>query len=361
MGAIPAAMRARAAARGAGGAGGAAATAAAGAHPYAAALAALEAAAAARAPQEPEGPPLLDPADVEVVVRVLRSSLPLPKGSLQRLLLNMGCHAATREALLRMLLSLLRSLPGAAAAGEGGPSASGGGAGDEGGPSGMDVSEDEAPARLRDALALGAAADSAAAGAAAAAGTSAAVQQPAEMEVEGAAAAAAAASTSAAAAPESPRGKPAVVSRRVLDMLSHVTAHNRPLARQLLSLRVPADAAGATEAAARDDKGKAPAKRRRKSAPGDAAADAAAAQQQALAAGRAAAGSGGGAGGDPRALEVLLGMLGSPLAARSLALLEALLALLEQLMAAVYRLEQVGDLAVGCVVDVSSCGCAIRV
>lgn len=50
------------------------------------------------------------------LVSVLRLNIPIAKGSLPRLFLNLSLHSATRASLLRILLSLLRLSLGAAEA-----------------------------------------------------------------------------------------------------------------------------------------------------------------------------------------------------------------------------------------------------
>jgi hypothetical protein len=255
----------------------------------------LEAAAARAAAEEPEGPPPLDEADLAVLVTLLRASLPLSKQHLQKLFLNLAGHSTTREQLLRMLLRLLRSLPGTAAgaAGEGDEAA---GSQAE---AGMDISDDGSQQQQQQ-------------------GLSAALDTAASLKP----AAAAGSVGDSAAAPSvlaaGSQGKPAIVSRRVLDMLAYLSRHSQPVSRQMLSLRVPDPAAEPLAAAAPavdpKGKGKMPA---------------ASAAAQASAAAEAA----------PRALEVLLGMLSAPLCQRSVSLLEQLMLLMEVVLTMVQRYE----------------------
>jgi hypothetical protein len=255
----------------------------------------LEAAAARAAAEEPEGPPPLDEADLAVLVTLLRASLPLSKQHLQKLFLNLAGHSITREQLLRMLLRLLRSLPGTAA-----------GAANEGDEAAgsqteacMDISDDGSQQQQQ--------------------GLSAALDTAASLKP---AAAAAGSAGDSAAAPSvlaaGSQGKPAIVSRRVLDMLAYLSRHSQPVSRQMLSLRVPDPAseplAAAAPAVDAKGKGKMPA---------------ASAAAQAAAAAEAA----------PRALEVLLGMLSAPLCQRSVSLLEQLMLLMEVVLTMVQRYE----------------------
>jgi hypothetical protein len=229
-----------------------------------------------------------------VLVTLLRASLPLSKQHLQKLFLNLAGHSTTREQLLRMLLRLLRSLPGTAAAPEG--SADDEAAGSQAEQGSMDISDDGSQQQQQQ-QGLSAALDTAGS----------LRPSPAAGGISGDAAAA----PSVLAAGS--QGKPAIVSRRVLDMLAYLSRHSQPVSRQMLSLRVP-DPAGPeplAAAAAVDVKGKG-----KMPAPG-AAADAAA----------------------PRALEVLLGMLSAPLCQRSVSLLEQLMLLMEVVLTMVQRYE----------------------
>ncbi|KAF9587900.1 hypothetical protein IFM89_006154 [Coptis chinensis] len=58
--------------------------------------------------KEIEGTPLLDTGSLKALIRLLRLAQPLGKGLLQRLLLNLCAHSATRAVLLRILLDLIR-------------------------------------------------------------------------------------------------------------------------------------------------------------------------------------------------------------------------------------------------------------
>ncbi|EFJ18137.1 ubiquitin-protein ligase, UPL1 [Selaginella moellendorffii] len=62
----------------------------------------------ASGPKEPEGKALVDEQAVKTLVRLLRLAQPLIKGLLQRLLSNLCVHSGTRSALLRLLLDMLR-------------------------------------------------------------------------------------------------------------------------------------------------------------------------------------------------------------------------------------------------------------
>lgn len=270
------------------------------------------AARAANAAAEPEGPPPLDEADLSVLISLLRTSLPLSKQHLQKLFLNLAAHSSSREQLLKMLLSLLRSLPGTSAV-EGAEAAA-----DEASDSmqtgtsgrvGMDISEDGS-SQQQQVQQLGSQ------GLSAALDRLGAVEQPADA----AAAAAATAGTTAAGVgvmsvglSGSPQGKPAIVSRRVLDMLSYLSRNSSPVSRKMLSLRIPEPSQAAALEADAKGKGK-------MVVPSDAEA----AQP-------------------PRAIEVLLAMLSAPLCQRSVSLLEQLMLLMEVVLTMVQRHE--ADLA----------------
>jgi hypothetical protein len=73
--------------------------------------------------QEAEGNPLVDTAALKAMLRLLRLAQPLGKGLLQRLLLNLCAHSATRVTLLQLLLDMLR--PEAEGTSTGGLSADG--------------------------------------------------------------------------------------------------------------------------------------------------------------------------------------------------------------------------------------------
>lgn len=243
--------------------------------------------AASQVAEEPEGPPLLDEADLAVLVHLLRASLPLSKVHLQKLLLNLAGHSITRGQLLVMLLGLLRSLPGSTTDGS---AAEEQGTGSQPAAS-MEVSEDGSmqPSQQQG---LAAALDV----------LGAAVVTPGSRS-------AIVPTAGANVAVFGSQGKPAIISRRVLDMLAYLSRHSQQVSRQLLQLRIPE-----LEPAEQDDKGKG--------------------KLPAAEAEPAAA---------PRALEVLLAMLSAPLCQRSVSLLEQLALLLEVVLSMVQRYE--ADLA----------------
>jgi hypothetical protein len=230
-----------------------------------------------------------------VLVTLLRASLPLSKQHLQKLFLNLAGHSTTREQLLRMLLRLLRSLPGTSAGAAAEADEAAGSQPEAGGRAGMDISDDGSQQQQQ--------------------GLSAALDTAASLKPS---AAAAGSAGDSAAAPSvlaaGSQGKPAIVSRRVLDMLAYLSRHSQPVSRQMLSLRVPDPASEplAAAALAADDKGKG----KMPAASAASAADAA-----------------------PRALEVLLGMLSAPLCQRSVSLLEQLMLLMEVVLTMVQRYE----------------------
>jgi hypothetical protein len=230
------------------------------------------------ASSEADGPATLDEPELRMLVLLLRASQPLSKAHLQKLFLNLVGNTATREQLLGMLLALVRTLPGTAVS------------------DGSDAMEDSDVCELRPPPNVPAPHT----GLAAALG----MLTPAPLESGG--------NYDAAAAALSHGGKPAIVTRRVLDMLTYLARSSVPVARQLLHLRVPLMGAPLSPP---DDKGKAPLQRVGTAAPkaGD--------QQQ------------------PRALNVLLAMLSSPLCQRSVSLLEQLLLLLEVVLTVVQRRE----------------------
>jgi hypothetical protein len=271
---------------------------------------ATAAARAASVAAEPEGPPPLDEADLAVLISLLRTSLPLSKLHLQKLFLNLAAHSTSREQLLQMMLSLLRGLPGTSAdgveAGSGPEEASDSmQTGTSGRAAGMDISEDgssqQQPQQQQQQQ-----------------GLSAALDRLGAAEPAADAAAASVAAGASAAEPQqglssSPQGKPAVVSRRVLDMLSYLSRHSTRVSRKMLSLRVPDPNQQALIEA--DAKGK-----------GKMVVDEAAAAAL-----------------SPRAVEVLLAMLSAPLCQRSVGLLEQLMVLMEVVLTMVQRHE--ADLA----------------
>lgn len=274
-------------------------------------MASAAAARAASAAAEPEGPPPLDEADLAVLISLLRTSLPLSKQHLQKLFLNLAAHSSSREQLLKMLLSLLRALPGTSAA-EGAEAAAGDEASDSmqtgtSGRAGMDISEDgsshqqQQPAQEQQQQGLSAALDR----------LGAAAERPADAA---GAAAQAADGVLAASTPtgllRSPQGKPAVVSRRVLDMLSYLSRNSAPVSRKMLSLRIPEPQQQALLEADAKGKGKMVVEAEQGSA--------------AL---------------PPRAIEVLLAMLSAPLCQRSVSLLEQLMLLMEVVLTMVQRYE----------------------
>lgn len=58
--------------------------------------------------KEVEGKPLVDTGSLKAMLKLLRLAQPLGKGLLQRLLLNLCAHSATREILVHLLLDMLR-------------------------------------------------------------------------------------------------------------------------------------------------------------------------------------------------------------------------------------------------------------
>jgi hypothetical protein len=239
-----------------------------------------------------------------VLISLLRTSLPLSKQHLQKLFLNLAAHSSSREQLLKMLLSLLRSLPGTSA------SNAAEGAADEAsdsmqtatsGRAGMDISEDGSSQQQQQPSQ----------------GLSAMLDRLGAVESLSDAAAASQAAHGADAVQAglsgSPQGKPAVVSRRVLDMLSYLARNSSSVSRKMLSLRIPEPSEQAKLEADAKGKGK-------MVAPADA--------QAAL---------------PPRAVEVLLAMLSAPLCQRSVSLLEQLMLLMEVVLTMVQRHE--ADLA----------------
>jgi hypothetical protein len=239
-----------------------------------------------------------------VLISLLRTSLPLSKQHLQKLFLNLAAHSSSREQLLKMLLSLLRSLPGTSA------SDAAEGAADEAsdsmqtatsGRAGMDISEDGSSQQQQQPSQ----------------GLSAMLDRLGAVESLSDAAAASQAAHGADAVQAglsgSPRGKPAVVSRRVLDMLSYLARNSSSVSRKMLSLRIPEPSEQAKLEADAKGKGK-------MVAPADA--------EAAL---------------PPRAVEVLLAMLSAPLCQRSVSLLEQLMLLMEVVLTMVQRHE--ADLA----------------
>lgn len=290
--------------------------------------AAARAAAGAGAAETPDGPPLLTEAELVVLVQLLRSGQPMSKVQLQKLFLNLAHHSVTRASMLGMLLALLRAIPGAATPPAGTPPTAEGASGQEGeggGVQGMDTSgEEEAGRSLAAALdQLGAEAGGDPSGAdstAAAAGDDAA----------GAAAPAAAAAGAAAGSTVQGGGQPAVLTRRVLDMLTHLARHNARAARLLLTLSVSASTGAVLLAPpapqppvpAADAKGKAPAQPPASSS---------------LAPASPSPGSATAAAPELRGMEVVMGMLDAPLCKRSMSMLETVLQLLETVLLAAQR------------------------
>jgi hypothetical protein len=238
-----------------------------------------------------------------VLICLLKASLPLSRQHLQKLFSNLAAHSTTRQQLLKVLFTLLVSLPGSV------PSSSSTGSGGDisdaeeaaAGKAGMDISEDGSQGN----------------------------SQQQQQHQEGLASAldrlkpttptahsntvsgvsAAASSSPEDALASSPQGKPAIVSRRVLDMLTYLSCRDRQVARQVLSLQVNSTA-GAGHPVDDKAKGKMPA--------------------SAVVAAEASA---------PRALEVLLAMLGAPLCQRSVSLMELLMALIQVVLKQVQRYE----------------------
>jgi hypothetical protein len=248
-------------------------------------------------------PQLLDEDDLGVLVGLLRMSQSMHKGHLQKLLLNLGNQPSTREAVLKQLLALLRQVAGPAAPGDAAAAAANAGAPPgETSASRMDISEDgegqrtaqEASVRLSELL-----------------------DRVQSIPAAGSVAAGASASGAVGVGvTDAGGGKPAVVSRRVLDMLSYLSKNSLIIAAQLLTLWVPSSAAVA------DPKGKRPAVIQEPD--------------------KAAAGDEDDKPPEPgcvRSLEVLLELLEDPRSVRSVSFLEQLLQLLEIVLTAAAQQE----------------------
>lgn len=233
--------------------------------------------AGAQAADDNEGSPLLEESELAVLVQLLKASLPLSKAHLQKLFLNVAGHSSSRKQLLKMLLVLLRSLRGSTS--DSAEDESSKEVATDGNTS-EDITMQQSPQSLSTTLDM--------------------LGQSVVIPVPGAASVAEPSNTMYSATP----GKPAIVGRRVLDMLVYLSRHSQRVACQMLTL--PVDVAAA-DPGSEKSRGKLP-----------------------VTAAAAAT---------TRGLEVLLGMLSAPLCQRSVSLLEQLTVLLEVILSVVQRYE----------------------